>query len=174
MYDTVQRHLFTSEEVQKLATMACWSTLNFEPGIMCLVKYLTASRVHLPTELLEVLCKMHTAVKNGNLALNLPGFLLLSTGFRDKDVSSRGLSTDSQKTHSRNLSDGSGSSQQGYTAPPPSGTRVAPLGRETTPTPNAPQRIPREVWDRFEGKTREVRKLLQLEFSTFSSSVILI
>ena len=38
----------------------------------------------------------------------------------------------------------------------PTGTRVAPLGRETTPTPNAPQRIPREVWDRFEGKTREV------------------
>ena len=38
----------------------------------------------------------------------------------------------------------------------PTGTRVAPMGRETTPTPNAPQRIPREVWDRFEGKTREV------------------
>ena len=60
------------------------------------------------------------------------------------------------KTHSRNLSDGSGSSQQGGV---PTGTRVAPLGRETTPTPNAPQRIPREVWDRFEGKTREVKDL---------------
>ena len=55
-------------------------------------------------------------------------------------------------THSRNHSDGSGSSQQGI----PTGTRVAPLGRETTPTPNGPQRIPREVWDRFEGKSREV------------------
>ena len=83
-------------------------------------------------------------------------------GFRDKDLSSRGhhdrVSTESLnnpggRTHSRNLSDGSGSSQQGGV---PTGTRVAPLGRETTPTPNAPQRIPREVWDRFEGKTREV------------------
>ena len=76
-------------------------------------------------------------------------------------MSSRGhndrMSTESLnnqgRTHSRNLSDGSGSSQQGGV---PTGTRVAPLGRETTPTPNAPQRIPREVWDRFEGKTREV------------------
>lgn len=59
------------------------------------------------------------------------------------------------KTHSRTHSDGSGSSQQGMGAPP-TGTRVAPLGRETTPTPNAPQRIPREIWDRFENKTREV------------------
>ena len=44
----------------------------------------------------------------------------------------------------------------------PTGTRVAPMGRETTPTPNAPQRIPREVWDRFEGKTREVITDLKL------------
>jgi len=82
--------------------------------------------------------------------------------FRDKDLSSRGhhdqVSTESlhnhgkNSGHSRNLSDGSGSSQQGGV---PTGTRVAPMGRETTPTPNAPQRIPREVWDRFEGKTRE-------------------
>ena len=87
--------------------------------------------------------------------------ILFLSGFRDKDLSSRGhhdqVSTESLnnhgKTHSRNLSDGSGSSQQGGV---PTGTRVAPLGRETTPTPNAPQRIPREVWDRFEGKTREV------------------
>ena len=86
-------------------------------------------------------------------------------GFRDKDLSSRGhhkVSTESLhqqsgnvKTHRRNSSDGSGSSQQGV----PPGTRVAPLGRETTPTPNVPQRIPKEVWDRFEGKTREVSDL---------------
>ena len=86
-------------------------------------------------------------------------------GFRDKDLSSRGhrVSNESlnqaSKSHNRNLSDGSGSSQQGVVPP---GTRVAPLGRETTPTPNAPQRIPREVWDRFEGKTREVSNLLIL------------
>ena len=90
--------------------------------------------------------------------------LFSTLGFRDKDLSSRGhhdqVSTESlhnhgkNSGHSRNLSDGSGSSQQGGV---PTGTRVAPLGRETTPTPNAPQRIPREVWDRFEGKTREVR-----------------
>ena len=84
--------------------------------------------------------------------------ILVFLGFRDKDLSSRGhrVSNESlnqgNRSHSRNLSDGSGSSQQGV----PQGTRVAPLGRETTPTPNAPQRIPREVWDRFEGKTREV------------------
>lgn len=80
---------------------------------------------------------------------------MFSLGFRDKDMSSRGhgLNDSHTKSHSRNLSDGSGSSQQGNGPP---GTRVAPLGRETTPTPNAPQRIPREVWDRFEGKTREV------------------
>ena len=89
--------------------------------------------------------------------------LFSTLGFRDKDLSSRGhhdqVSTESlhnhgkNSGHSRNLSDGSGSSQQGGV---PTGTRVAPMGRETTPTPNAPQRIPREVWDRFEGKTREV------------------
>jgi len=95
----------------------------------------------------------------------------LGKGFRDKDLSSRGhhdrVSTESLnnpggRTHSRNLSDGSGSSQQGGV---PTGTRVAPLGRETTPTPNAPQRIPREVWDRFEGKTREdlIETIVQLQ-----------
>jgi len=93
-----------------------------------------------------------------------------SVSFRDKDLSSRGhndrMSTESLnnqgRTHSRNLSDGSGSSQQGGV---PTGTRVAPLGRETTPTPNAPQRIPREVWDRFEGKTREdlIETIVQLQ-----------
>ena len=43
---------------------------------------------------------------------------------------------------------------------PPAGPRVV-LGRETTPTPqhqqqNGPRRIPKEIWDRFEGKSREV------------------
>ena len=95
--------------------------------------------------------------------------LFSTLGFRDKDLSSRGhhdqMSTESlhnhgkNSGHSRNLSDGSGSSQQGGV---PTGTRVQPLGRETTPTPNAPQRIPREVWDRFEGKTREVITDLKL------------
>ena len=75
--------------------------------------------------------------------------------------------------HSRNLSDGSGSSQQGGV---PTGTRVQPLGRETTPTPNAPQRIPREVWDRFEGKTREVMtdlKLFQKKKLYFVTKIVL-
>ena len=71
------------------------------------------------------------------------------------------------RTHSRNHSDGSGSSQQGI---PPTGTRVAPLGRETTPTPNGPQRIPREVWDRFEGKSREVSiEIMDDEFANLGS-----
>ena len=42
---------------------------------------------------------------------------------------------------------------------PPSGQRVV-LGRETTPTPgmgvDQPQRIPQEVWEKYEGKSREV------------------
>ena len=43
---------------------------------------------------------------------------------------------------------------------PPAGPRVV-LGRETTPTPqhqqqNGPKRIPKEIWDRFDGKSREV------------------
>ena len=43
---------------------------------------------------------------------------------------------------------------------PPAGPRVV-LGRETTPTPqhqqqNGPRRIPKEIWDRFDGKSREV------------------
>jgi len=94
-----------------------------------------------------------------------------SVSFRDKDLSSRGhhkVSSESLhqhsgnvKTHSRNHSDGSGSSQQGV----PPGTRVAPLGRETTPTPNVPQRIPKELWDRFDGKTREdlIETIVQLQ-----------
>ena len=70
-------------------------------------------------------------------------------------------------THSRNHSDGSGSSQQGI----PTGTRVAPLGRETTPTPNGPQRIPREVWDRFEGKSREVCVLCTYVITVYFKAV---
>ena len=65
---------------------------------------------------------------------------------------------------------GSNNQVSGY-PPPPSGPRVV-LGRETTPTmggsgsnqnitnarngENNPTKIPREVWDRFEGKSREV------------------
>jgi len=64
---------------------------------------------------------------------------------------------------------GSNNQISGY-PPPPSGPRVV-LGRETTPTmggsgsnqnitnarngENNPTKIPREVWDRFEGKSRE-------------------
>ena len=79
-------------------------------------------------------------------------------GFRDKDMSAGNrhrLSSESlnTKSHSRNPSDGSGYSQHGV---PPSGTRRVPDGQEKTPSPNGPQRIPHEVWDRFEGKSREV------------------
>ncbi len=66
--------------------------------------------------------------------------------------------------HSRNHSDGSGSSGTSPThGAPPAGPRVV-LGRETTPTPQqqqqngGPRRIPKEIWDRFEGKSREVRR----------------
>jgi len=100
--------------------------------------------------------------KNKNKSLNFKW--KSSVSFRDKDLSSRhrGSSESVNRTHSRNHSDGSGSSQQGI---PPTGTRVAPLGRETTPTPNGPQRIPREVWDRFEGKSREdlIEAIVQLQ-----------
>lgn len=66
------------------------------------------------------------------------------------------------KSHSRNPSDGSGYSQQGV---PPSGTRRVPDGQEKTPSPNGPQRIPHEVWDRFEGKSREdlIEAVVQLQ-----------
>ena len=60
--------------------------------------------------------------------------------------------------HSRTYSDGSAGS--GSAAPschptPPKGPRVV-LGRETTPT-EQPQKIPQDVWDKFDGKSREVR-----------------
>ena len=73
----------------------------------------------------------------------------MSAGNRHR-LSSESLNT---KSHSRNPSDGSGYSQHGV---PPSGTRRVPDGQEKTPSPNGPQRIPHEVWDRFEGKSREV------------------
>merc|ERR1712029_606906 len=59
--------------------------------------------------------------------------------------------------HSRTYSDGSnagsnGSIHHGHPTPP-KGPRVV-LGRETTPT-EAPQKIPKDVWDKFDGKSRE-------------------
>ena len=91
-------------------------------------------------------------------------------------ISNESLSrSGNQDNHNRTYSDGGssiGSNNQvsGY-PPPPSGPRVV-LGRETTPTmggsgsnqniTNArngesnPTKIPKEVWDRFEGKSREV------------------
>ena len=69
------------------------------------------------------------------------------------------------KSHSRNPSDGSGYSQQGV---PPSGTRRVPDGQEKTPSPNGPQRIPHEVWDRFEGKSREVCSMCLDFFKPFT------
>jgi len=59
--------------------------------------------------------------------------------------------------HSRTYSDGSaGSNGSSCNAvpTPPSGPRVGPLGRETTPT-ELPQKIPKDVWDKFDGKSRE-------------------
>ena len=105
------------------------------------------------------------------------------SGFREKD---NGISTGGNSglkmsnesltradNHNRTHSDGGSSigsnNVSGY-PPPPSGPRVV-LGRETTPTmgggsnqniTNArngetnPTKIPKEVWDRFEGKSREV------------------
>ena len=89
-------------------------------------------------------------------------------GFKDKDDSSRRLGASTrdlrisseslqQQQHSRTHSDGSG-------VLPPSGQREGPLGREKTPTPGygggqqqqGPQRISKEVWDRYEDKSREV------------------
>ena len=104
-------------------------------------------------------------------------------GFREKD---NGLSTGGNSglkisnesptrgdNHNRTHSDGGSSigsnNVSGY-PPPPSGPRVV-LGRETTPTMSGgsnqnitnakngetnPTKIPKEVWDRFEGKSREV------------------
>lgn len=84
-------------------------------------------------------------------------------GFRGGDKSttadsSGSLSRGTGGGHSRTYSDGSADS--GSAAPschptPPKGPRVV-LGRETTPT-EQPQKIPQDVWDKFDGKSREVR-----------------
>ena len=105
-------------------------------------------------------------------------------GFREKDsgsspsrnsglkVSNESLSKTSAGNHSRTYSDGgssTGSNNNSGYPPPPSGPRVV-LGRETTPTMGGGSyqnianskygennnKIPKEVWDRFEGKSREV------------------
>ena len=91
-------------------------------------------------------------------------------GFRggDKDKSTAADSSTSNSLnrtagsggHSRTYSDGS-SAGSGSAAPschptPPKGPRVV-LGRETTPT-EQPQKIPQDVWDKYDGKSREVRK----------------
>ena len=93
----------------------------------------------------------------------------------NESLSRSGNQDNQSGIHSRNNSVGGssiGSNNQisGY-PPPPSGPRVV-LGRETTPTmggsgsnqnitnarngENNPTKIPKEVWDRFEGKSREV------------------
>ena len=108
-------------------------------------------------------------------------------GFREKDhvaslnasgghkISNESLTRTESGIHNRTYSDGGssiGSNTNNNYPPPPSGPRVV-LGRETTPTMSgggssqnitnarqgetAPTKIPKEVWDRFEGKSREVR-----------------
>ena len=93
----------------------------------------------------------------------------------NESLSRSGNQDNQSGIHSRTNSVGGssiGSNNQisGY-PPPPSGPRVV-LGRETTPTmggsgsnqnitnarngENNPTKIPKEVWDRFEGKSREV------------------
>ena len=94
---------------------------------------------------------------------------------RDLRLSNESLGS---KNHSRNHSDsGSNNSNNSSGVLPPSGQRVV-LGRETTPTPGQghngesalsgsprdsghnqsskePSRIPKDVWARFEGASRE-------------------
>ena len=113
-------------------------------------------------------------------------------GFREKDhvaslnesgghkISNESLTRTESGIHNRTYSDGGssiGSNTNNNYPPPPSGPRVV-LGRETTPTMSgggssqnitnarqgetAPTKIPKEVWDRFEGKSREVRKKVKL------------
>jgi len=86
-------------------------------------------------------------------------------GFRsDKDRSSEiGSNSPRQSVggHSRTYSDGSAGSNtsvnaaagSGQSGGPPRGQRIV-LGRETTPT-EQPQKIPKDVWDKFDGKSRE-------------------
>jgi len=108
-----------------------------------------------------------TEDKKSKKSLNFHNKWKSSVSFRDKDMSAGNrhrLSSESlnTKSHSRNPSDGSGYSQHGV---PPSGTRRVPDGQEKTPSPNGPQRIPHEVWDRFEGKSREdlIEAVVQLQ-----------
>jgi len=108
-----------------------------------------------------------------------------SLSFREKDhipplnasgghkISNESLTRTESGIHNRTYSDGGssiGSNTNNNYPPPPSGPRVV-LGRETTPTMSgggssqnitnarqgetAPTKIPKEVWDRFEGKSRE-------------------
>ena len=93
-------------------------------------------------------------------------------------ISNESLSRVDNGIHTRTYSDGGssiGSNNLGGVSgypPPPSGPRVV-LGRETTPTmgggsnqnianakhgENNPTKIPKEIWDRFDGKSREVNK----------------
>lgn len=90
---------------------------------------------------------------------------------RDLQVSQESLSPSTRGgRHSRNPSDGGSNTSSGggggHQGLPPSGTRVV-LGRETTPTPlngtneggenefEQGQRIPQDILERFEGRTRE-------------------
>merc|ERR1719295_620567 len=89
---------------------------------------------------------------------NIKGF---RGGDKDKSTAADSTSNSLNRTgggggHSRTYSDGSAGS--GSAAPschptPPKGPRVV-LGRETTPT-EQPQKIPQDVWDKFDGKSRE-------------------
>jgi len=92
-------------------------------------------------------------------------FTKTSLSFRsDKDRSSEiGSNSPRQSVggHSRTYSDGSAGSNtsvnaaagSGQSGGPPRGQRIV-LGRETTPT-EQPQKIPKDVWDKFDGKSRE-------------------
>ena len=81
--------------------------------------------------------------------------LYSNTGFRgEKDKHKVSNESLPRSGHNRTYSDGSAGS--GSAVPPPSGPRVV-LGRETTPTNSqeVPQKIPKDVWDKFDGKSRE-------------------
>ena len=124
-------------------------------------------------------------------------------GFREKDhvtspnasgghkISNESLTRTESGIHNRTYSDGGssiGSNTNNNYPPPPSGPRVV-LGRETTPTMSgggssqnitnarpgetAPTKIPKEVWDRFEGKSREVRTKSQFD-GIFNYCVLLL
>lgn len=98
--------------------------------------------------------------------LNLGKFGKSSLSFRGEKDRNNDASNDSLNLHSaggsrgnkggghvRTYSDGSAGSNGSSGMVPPSGPRVV-LGRETTPT-ELPQKIPKDVWDKFDGKSRE-------------------